>query len=245
MLPDSSAFRPVSRTPLSLLVSRQLREAIVSGELSVGTELPTEKELTEHFRVSRSTIREALRILQAQGLLSGGDTVSTTRPRVSSELTSATASDALENVIRLGQIPLGDLIELRQLLEGTAVATAHPDAGCLVAAHEALVVMQEPGIDPESFHEADVAFHISLSGLAGNTAFPLVMTVLRDAIASHLLGALHAMDDAGPTVGRLAAEHAAIFDAVTDGDGERARDLVRAHIWEFYANEVPNELDRA
>src|ERR1700704_4579204 len=105
-------FRPVSRTPLSLLVSRQLREAIVSGELSIGTELPTERELTEHFGVSRPTIREALRILQSQGRRSGGDPVSTARPRVSAEQTWTSASEALENAVRMGQIPLRHLVEL-------------------------------------------------------------------------------------------------------------------------------------
>src|SRR5205807_2336248 len=74
MAPESNLFRPVSRVPLSLLVARQLREAIVSGELAMGSQLPTEQELTERFGVSRSTVREALRVLQAQGLLSGGGT---------------------------------------------------------------------------------------------------------------------------------------------------------------------------
>lgn len=60
VLEHTALFRPVARTPLSLLVSRQLREAIISGELSDGAQLPTEQELTEHFRVSRSTVREAV-----------------------------------------------------------------------------------------------------------------------------------------------------------------------------------------
>jgi DNA-binding FadR family transcriptional regulator len=235
-----NSFQPVSRTPLSLLVSRQLRTAILSGQLSVGTELPTEKELTEHFGVSRSTIREALRILQSQGLLSGGDTVSTARPRVSAELTSASASEALENAVRMGTLPLGDLIEFRLLLEGSAVTHPQLDASRLDDARDALAIMRTPGIDVASFHEQDVRFHICLAGSGGNSVFPLVMSVLRDAIASHLLGALSMMDDPVPVLGRLADEHAAILAAVDAGDGERAAALIRAHIWDFYVNEVPD-----
>jgi DNA-binding FadR family transcriptional regulator len=235
-----SPFQPVARTPLSLLVSRQLRAAILTGELSIGTELPTEKELTEHFGVSRSTIREALRILQSQGLLSGGDTVSTARPRVSAEQTSASASEALENAVRLGQLPLGDLIEFRLLLECSAVTHPDLDIARLDDARDALAVMRTPGIDVTTFHQQDVRFHISLAGAGGNTVFPLVMSVLRDSIAGYLLGALSALPDPEPVLRGLADEHAAILAAVDAGDGDRAATLVKAHIWDFYANEVPD-----
>jgi DNA-binding FadR family transcriptional regulator len=221
-------------------VSRQLRAAIVSGELPIGEELPTEKALTEQFGVSRSTIREALRVLQSQGLLSGGDTVSTARPRVSAEHASTSAAEALENAVHMGQIPLDDLIELRLLLEGTAVSHPHLDPSRLDDARDALAIMQAPDIDVRAFHEQDVRFHICLAGAGGNTAFPLVMTVLRDAITHHLLGALSAMADPSPILHRLAAEHAAILAAVDAGDGELAAGLVKAHIWDFYVNEVPD-----
>ena len=227
-------FRPVTRTPLSLLVSRQIRDAIVSGELVVGSELPSEKELTQRFAVSRSTIREALRILQAQGLLSGGDTVSTSRPRVSGELSLGAASEALENVLRLGQVPLPDLIELRLLLEAAALETVPRDAPGLEDAHRELELMRRPGIDVSVFHDADVRFHITLAAAGGNSAVPLVMNVLRHAIASHLLETLDALPDPARTLARLTGEHAAILAAVEAGDGARARRLLRSHVEDFY-----------
>ncbi len=232
-----SGFAPVERAPLSLLVSRQLREAIVSGDLALGTPLPTEKELTEQFAVSRTTIREALRILQAEGLLSGGDTVSTKRPTVSSEHTVSSAARALENVLRLGEVPLPDLIDLRLLLEGAALedAAAQPDPEALADAREALAVMSVPGIDVDAFHAADVSFHIALVGAAGNRAHHLVLGVLRDALAGHLLAALSEMEHPEPVLARLIDEHTAILAAVEDGDGASARDLVCAHVRGFYA----------
>jgi GntR family transcriptional repressor for pyruvate dehydrogenase complex len=233
---EPAAFRPIRRTPLSVLVSRQIRDAIVSGELLLGSQLPTEQELTEQFDVSRSTVREAVRILQAQGLLSGGDTVSTSRPRVSGELTNATAGAALENALRLGSVPLPDLVELRLLLEGAAVTAADP--GRLGDARDALAVMEAAGTDVVAFHAADVRFHISLTGAGGNSAFPLVMGALRDAIAGHLSGALEALADPQPTLVQLAAEHATILAALDAGDGELARQLVHAHIWGFYSRDV-------
>lgn len=229
------AFRPVSRAPLSVLVSRQLRDAIVSGSLLVGTELPSEKVLTERFGVSRSTIREALRILQAQGLLSGGDTVSTTRPRVSGELTLGAASEALENVVRLGQVPLNDLMELRLLLEDAALRTAPRTGPDLDDARREVEQMRSPGIDVTEFHAADVRFHLSLSRAGGNAAVPLVMNVLREAVATHLLASLEALEDVEPVLERLAAEHAGILEAVESGDVRTARRRMRSHVSAFYA----------
>ena len=233
------SFRPVTRAPLSLLVSGKLREAIVSGDLRDGTELASEKELSEQFGVGRSTIREALRVLQAQGFLSGGDSVSTARPRVSVESTFTSASDALVNAMRLRQIPLGDLIQLRLLLEGEAVRNADPAGGCIAVAREALDQMRAARADIDAFHDADVRFHIALSGCSGNCAFSLVMTALRDTIAGHLLGALGALQDPAGALQVLSAEHEAILDALDDGDRDLAKRLLEAHVWGFYTSAVP------
>ena len=242
-------LRAPDRAPLSVLVSRQLRQAIMSGRVAVGAELPSEKELTEELGEGRSTIREALRILQAQGLVSGGDSVSTRRARVSTHQTlNLAAAQAMENAVRLGQVPLHDLVELRVVIEGAAVegASARPRArskmpaaaelqdDALETARAALETMRMPGIDVETFRAADLQFHRSLAAASGNAAFPLVMGVLRAAISSHLGEALHQESDVGATMKRLAREHGAIFEAIESGRGERARALVTKHIRSFY-----------
>ena len=234
----ASAFelRPDERAPLSLLVSRQLRQAIVSGKVRIGAELPSEKELTQELGVGRSTVREALRILQAQGLVSGGDTVSTRRPRVSTEeVLSGAAAVAMENVIRLGQVPLDDLVELRVVIEGAAVEMAAASAeGALDEARAAVELMSAPSIEIDEFRAADLAFHRSLANAAGNAAFPLVMGVLRTAIGSHLGEALWREPHPRKAMAKLAKEHDAILKAVAGGRGKRARDLVTDHIRMFY-----------
>ncbi len=235
--PVRFALRVEDRLPLSVAVSRQLREAIVSGKVSVGDELPSEKELGEQLKVGRSTVREALRILQAQGLVSGGDTVSTQRPRVSRDSTLSTAAQAIENVVRLGQIPLDDLVELRVVIEGAAVESAadEPDDAALIAAREALETMQRPKLDVETFRAADILFHQSLAAASGNAAFPLVMGVLRSAISAHLGEALDKVPHVQKTMAALTREHAAILEAVARAHRKLARTLVTEHIRGFYA----------
>jgi GntR family transcriptional regulator, transcriptional repressor for pyruvate dehydrogenase complex len=58
------------RLPIYLQVADRIREAIIAGTLAPGDALPTERELAESFQVSRASVREALRALQAQGLVS-------------------------------------------------------------------------------------------------------------------------------------------------------------------------------
>jgi DNA-binding FadR family transcriptional regulator len=235
----SLGLTPAERAPLSVTVSRQLRDAIVAGRIPVGDEMPTEKDLARQLGVGRSTVREALRILQAQGLLSGGDTVSTARPRVSVEQTLASAASALENVLRLGQVPLDHLVELRVVLESAAVewAVAQPARRrqpALAEAAAAVEEMAEDGIDIERFRAADLRFHRALAAAAGNAAVPLIMGVLRDAIAGHLGEALERVPDAPAAMAVLAAEHGLILAAVERGHGNRARELMTCHIRDFY-----------
>ena len=224
------------RAPLSIAVARKLREAIISGQVPLGGELPSEKDLGKQLKVGRSTIREALRILQAQGLVTGGDTVSTARPRVTAELTIVTAASTMENALRLGQVPLADLVELRVVIEGSiAFAAAEArDAVALAEARATVETMRRPNLDVEAFRAADLAFHRCLAAAAGNQAFALVMGVLRDAIAGHLGEALHRVAKPRAAMAELAKEHAAILEAVEHGHGKKARLLITEHIREFY-----------
>ncbi|MFT3698606.1 MAG: FCD domain-containing protein [Kofleriaceae bacterium] len=220
------------RLPLSVIVARRLREAIITGKLAVDEPLPSEKQLCEQLNVGRSTIREAIRILQAQGLVSGGDTVSTQRPRVSAALAATSAAAMMENVLRLGQVPLADLIELRVVIEGAIVeAAATAETRDLTGAREALETMRESKDDIEAFRGADLQFHRALAAAAGNTAFGLVMGVLRDAISAHLGETLRKVPHA---TRRLLHEHQAIFDAVERRHVKRARQLIAEHIVDFY-----------
>ena len=64
-------FRAVSRLPVYMQVADQIRDAIYSGELAAGQPLATERELAEMMGASRASIREALRLLQSEGIISG------------------------------------------------------------------------------------------------------------------------------------------------------------------------------
>lgn len=227
------AFNEVVRSPVYLQVAEQLREAILRGELSPGDALPAERELADTFGASRASVREALRVLQAQGLITGGGAP---MPAVVSAESLGPARDALITLLRLNRVELDDLVELRCVLEAAAMRAAarKPDAAFFGDARQALADMCAPAVSVEAFDEADVRFHVALVRASGNEAMHLVMAALRNAVARHLLAALRAQRDPRRLLRRLRSEHEAILEAVEAGDGDRAATLVDAHIRRFY-----------
>jgi GntR family transcriptional repressor for pyruvate dehydrogenase complex len=226
-------FRGVVRTPVYMQVAAQIREAILDGRFGPGDSLPTERDLSTQFGVSRASVREALRALQAQGLITAEGR--TTRTTVALAAPDA-LRDALGNLVRLRRISLADLVELRCALEGAAAekAAREPNHERLAEARDAVNEMSRPDITLSEFYEADVAFHIAMAGSSNNEAIYLVMLAVRDAMAEHLRGALEGLENGRRTLRTLAKQHAQILDAVAGGDGAQAVLLSQYHITHFY-----------
>jgi GntR family transcriptional repressor for pyruvate dehydrogenase complex len=221
------------RTPVYLQVAAQIRAAILDGRFGPGEALPAERELAQLFGTGRPSIREALRALEAEGLISTAGTP--TRATVTREL-DRPARDALINLLRLRRVGLDELVDLRCVLERAAVERAAKRGGSdhLLDARRALEEMVAKDDDIEAFDEVDVRFHVALSRASGNEAMHLVMLALRDPVTEYLQAALAAQDDYSEALGRLTGEHFAILQAVEAGDGTGAADLMERHIRTFY-----------
>ncbi len=231
-----ATFEGVVRRPVYVQVAEQLREAVLDGTLAAGSALPAERELGEQFGVSRTTVREALRALQAQGLIVASGPTAPLRVAAPEALSTGTVRDALVHLLRLGRVPLADLVELRCALETAAVEAAarrrpRPD---LSAARAEVEAMRAAGDDVERYERSDVRFHLALVGASGNEALHLVMLAVRDSIAAHLLDALRALPDPHATLERLTREHDALLDAVEARDPEGAAELMRDHVLGLY-----------
>jgi DNA-binding FadR family transcriptional regulator len=237
-------FESVTRAPVYLQVAAQLRDAILEGRIAPGEALPAERELTERFGVSRTSVREALRALEAQGFVAPGP--GTARTVVGPGLSGA-LRDAVGNLLRLQQIPVEDLVDFRCVVETAAVARAaeRRPAAALAEARAAHEAMSERGLRAEAFEAADVRFHVALAAASGNEALHLVMLAVRDAIGRYLLDRMRLRRDLEAGLDRLRAEHAAILDAVDAGEGARARALVSAHIRGFAGHWLEGEPPQA
>jgi DNA-binding FadR family transcriptional regulator len=237
----TSPVQPLERRPIYEQVADRLRESILSGELPAGSALPPERELSERFGVGRTTIREALRALQTKGLAVTTGPTSPLRVVAPDALTTDPLRDTLVHLLRLGRVPLDDLIGLRVALEGAGVAEAAARAPRrdLTAARDQIAFMRTAEADLEAFEVADIRFHLELVRASGNEALSIVMLAVRDTISAALRSHLEALDDPRPTLNQLIAEHEAILQAVLDGDGDRARRLSADHLTRFYNEPAP------
>jgi DNA-binding FadR family transcriptional regulator len=215
-------------------VAEQIRRAILERALPSGEGLPPERELVQQFGVSRATVREALRHLQAQGFLASRGRTSSMRAAGPEEAV-ARFCEALGHVVQLREVSLPDLVELRIAIESAALARAAiaPVAARLDEARTALAIMERAETGPADFHAADVAFHVALVGASGNQALLLVMLAVKDAIALHLRESLPDGTFARLR-SRIVAEHRKLLRAVETGNAKSAIAGLRSHLATFY-----------
>ncbi|WP_437929915.1 GntR family transcriptional regulator [Sorangium sp. So ce291] len=227
-------FRTVPRSAIYVHVADQIRDAILDRSLSSGERLPPERELAQQFGVSRATVREALRHLQAQGLLAPRGRTSPMQA-ASPDAAVDRFREALTHVVQLRNVSLPDLIEVRVAIETAAMnrAAAAPLMAHLDEARAAMAEMESPQISQAEFHRADVAFHVALVAASGNQALALVMLAVKDSIGLHLDEALRerSFETIQP---RVIEEHRALLRAIESGNARLAAGLLRAHLSEFY-----------
>lgn len=235
-------WRPVSRVRTYELVLDRIEAQIVSGALTAGERLPPERELASLLGVSRPAVREALRILEAQGAVrsqvGNGPDSGTTIDRL--------PSDALARLMRLhvalGSFPIEDVVETRVVLERASVQLAclHARPEDLASMREDLEAMDAPDIDREIFNEHDTNFHVALADAGGNRLMSDVTRAIRESVRLPILGGFSAMPETGSQGWRhvrdgLRADHHAIFDAVKAGQADLAAKRLEAHIRGFAA----------
>ncbi|KRC37018.1 MULTISPECIES: FadR/GntR family transcriptional regulator [Oerskovia] len=218
------------------IVLARIEADLAAGRWGLGERLPAERALAEELGVSRPSVREALRVLEAMGIVrtavgSGPDAGATVIDRPAAGLGAAVRLH-----VASGTLVVRDVVETRVLLETWAVGQAATTAGGagLSEAVALLDTMDDPSLDPARFRELDAAFHVALVRLAGNVLVEAVMTGLRGAIESYVEAGTERLEDWPRTAVRLRAEHRAVLDAVARGDGAGAADAVREHIEGFY-----------
>lgn len=236
-------WAPVSRVRTYELVLQSIETQIVSGALRAGERLPPERELAELLGVSRPAVREALRVLEAQGAIRSqvgkGPDSGTTIERV--------PSGALARLLRLhvalGSFPLQDVIDTRVALERSSVVLACRNARPqdLARMRTDIEAMDDPDVDRETFNRIDTDFHVALADAGGNRLMSDVTGAIRESVKMPILATMNGMPETGKRgwpriLEGLRADHHAIFTAVEAGDGEQAAARLEAHIRGFSAH---------
>lgn len=237
---SETAWEPVRRVRTHQQVLAQIEQKILDGSLRPGQKLPSERELVTALGVSRTSVREALRALEAMGII---EAHTGSGPDAGSVITGQSTA-ALTNLLRLhvalARISLADLIEIRVQLERNAAraaaSTRTPEdverLGALVEA------MRATGQEYREFNALDAEFHVSISRISGNALAVDLMQALRGAVESEMAAAFARLPDWHSVAESLVTEHENILRAIDKGDGDRAAELVADHITRFYQDRI-------
>ncbi|MDY6054747.1 FadR/GntR family transcriptional regulator [Micrococcus sp.] len=223
------------------VVTDWLEGELRAGRIRVGDKLPGERALAEHFQISRASVREATRILDAMGLVRSSTGSGPQAGAVVVSEPSAALGWALRLHIATRALPVADLVDMRVLLEtqGAREAAARPDhperAAVLAEAQELFEQMDVPGLPSDSFHPLDTRFHEVLASLADNLVLDTMLASLRQAVLGYVRETVSTLPDWESVRVNLQQEHREILEAVTARDTDRAVAALTRHIEGFSA----------
>ena len=214
--------QPIERRKVYELVAQRLMAQIGDG-LGAGATLPPERELMQQYAVGRSSVREALRMLESRGLIEsrGNGAFVVAEPR-------NPFADGLGMLLAEGETDLQQLFEVRRLLEGeiAGLAAERRTAEQLARLHASIDAM-DGGLDlEETYITADIDFHLILAEATGNRFVVHLMHAIRD----QLRAAFGTVFQVPGSPAASVAEHREIAAAVDAQDVELARELMNRHI---------------
>ncbi len=225
---DKGIFKSLgNRIPLSQKVATKIEEAILNKELCVGEKLPSEHELCNQFEVSRTSVREAIKILVTQGIVE----VEKGRGIFVKNLSSQSVTDGILKFYqhRLeGEYAL-ELVHTRQALEPSiayyaALNRTEEDIEMIEGIIKAL---NKHNNSPELSAKYDLEFHKLLAIASKNKMFLLMMEPLQGLIPQ-VKRRIHAVLKNSTDVAMI--WHDKIFEAIKLGNAKEAKDCMIEHL---------------
>jgi GntR family transcriptional repressor for pyruvate dehydrogenase complex len=222
----------------SEVLADHLRENILRGELPEGSPLPTERELGEKSGLSRASVREALRILESEGLIQ-------TRPgRNGGASVKQPNADAIARSVGLyvrgHRIRLESLLETREVIEPAIarLAALNRDEADLAHLAEAQARLKSSTWDRVAYLEANLDWHMAVARASRNEPLIGFMTAIAGVI--HSATALEPFDTDEVRALTIAA-HDRILAAISAGDSEAAERRMARHVHAYGARARGNE----
>jgi GntR family transcriptional repressor for pyruvate dehydrogenase complex len=218
-----STFETVRRDKVYEGVAKQI-ERLILKRLQPGDKLPSERELAETLRVSRSSIRDAIRSLELMGMVEPRQGAGT----IVREISSESLVNPLANAIKRKEELIGELLDFRKMLEPQLAARAATRVSPnQISEMEQILERQEQKLrDGESAIVEDSEFHYAIALASGNSVVLKVLDTLMDLLRDSRERSLQVE---GRPQKSLAAHHR-ILAALKRHDGEAAKVAMRRHI---------------
>ncbi|KGX87058.1 FadR/GntR family transcriptional regulator [Pontibacillus litoralis] len=217
----------IVRKKVSLQVFDRIKEMIQEQDLKPGDKLPTEKELTELFGVSRTPVREALSILEASGITvpkqGGGSVIQPV------SLTNMLEQIQLEFV---DEEEVLNLLETRIILESEAarLAASRRTEEDLVLLETALDRLKQSQTDTQIGHKEDIAYHTAIVQATHNPILIRTVDSINHLYEKAIFYSLLQYMKLAENRAQILAEHEKVLDAIKKRDEEQAKETMYHHL---------------
>ncbi len=218
-------YQAIQSERLYQKIVEQIELRVLSGELKVGDQLPSERELGEQFSVSRTAVREAVKALREKGLVD----VSPGRGTFIINSTSQAARGSLGLMMKIGQLESSShLVEVREIFEPgtTALAAVRASQEEIAVMQAAIARMDACLTDATGYIEADFAFHRALAEASHNSLMPVLIDFIVDLLREQRLHIFQV--PGGPQRGQY--HHKRIVEAILRRDSAAAQEAMRLHL---------------
>jgi GntR family transcriptional repressor for pyruvate dehydrogenase complex len=230
---DSSPFKQVSRVRVFEQAAEQIKMLVSSGYFSPGQKLPTEQELCEQLNVSRSTIRETLRVLEAEGIVEirrgVGAYISTPGEKINK-------LEDLASWLHQREETLEQVLEVRESIEGLAASLAAKritDQDLLKIRQlvekqeeELAVLLDNPDSNLDQLAYLDMDFHLLISASCRNEIVSEIVNHIVPAFTESNKAVLYI----SRRMQRMVQEHQAVLQAIEAKNPREAEKAIRKHL---------------
>jgi len=222
---NGELFKPLEKKRYSEQIAELMQHKILRGHLETGTNLPSEKDLALEFQVSRSVIREALRILEVSGLVNikkgptGGIFVS--------DVYHKPITNSLNNLITSGEITIDHLFDVRLLIEPHIAmeAALHAKDEDIEKLKDLITDSSSHQEDPILLKRNNLKFHLLLAKASGNPVLSLLLESVIELLAKTTLDFLDLSLER-----HFFQVHEGIFQVIAQRKPEEAKRLIREDI---------------
>lgn len=217
------SLEPKGKDDVTSLLVMRFQEMLREGLLRQGSRLPPERELAAHFNVARSSLRQALKVLEVMGIITqkvgNGSFLNTD--------TSAVLAVPMEFLFLLDDTSVGELTELRQLIEpGLArLAAERATSEDIALLRQSVRDFEASGTDHLKLVSSDLLFHRAIFQASKNGPAASVFHCIHRAMAKMILVTSHLVN-----LEHTLAFHKPIMQAIERRDGERAAKLMAEHL---------------
>lgn len=220
-------FTPVKNQKVYEVVIEQIKEMIKTGKLKKGDKLPPERELVEELKVSRASIREALRALEILGLVEArhGDGNFIKKNFENSLL------EPISLMFMLEESSPKDILELRMALETETAMLAAGKIDADALEEIKLIIDKFKSTTDEKLNtEFDVEFHHKIAQASKNLLLVNILSATSVLIDTFIINARYKIMKDENNKEKLVKQHESIYEALLNGDASKAAEEMKKHL---------------